>query len=70
MEYFDVYFELFGKKMKTTVCAHNETGAKKIIQKKIVFHKVVKKEDDNEDIKDFMGDDDTFKKLMNMFGMK
>jgi len=71
MEYFDVYFELYGKKMKTTVYAYNKTGAKKIVQEKIVFHKIVKKPKDlsDEDIKDFMGDNDAFNKIMDIFGM-
>ena len=57
--------------MKTTVCAYNETGAKKIIQEKIIYHKVVKKEDDlsDEDVKDFLGNNDTFDRLMDIFGM-
>ncbi len=69
MKEFEVYFELYGKKMKTTVSAYNETGAKKMVQEKIIFHKVVEKLDDNKDIKDFMGDDDAFNRIMDIFGM-
>ena len=65
MEYFDVYFELYGKKMKTTVYAHNKTGAKKIIREKIVFHKIVKKVE--EECNPFS--DTTFKDLLDMLGM-
>lgn len=63
MKDFDVYFELYGKKMKTTVFAYNESSAKKIIREKIVFHKIIEKAD-KKDIKD------TFDNLMDMFGMK
>jgi len=69
MKDFEVCFEIYGKKMKTTVYASNETAAKKIIMEKIIFHKVVEKVDDNKDIKDFMGNDDTFNNLMDIFGM-
>ena len=40
MEY-AVYFEVFGKKMKTIINASNEEEAKYILMGKIVFHKVV-----------------------------
>ena len=71
MKEFIIYFELYGKKMKTTVRAYNETGAKKVVQEKIVFHKIVKKAKNDlsdEDVKNFLGDDNTFNELMNMFG--
>lgn len=71
MENFIIYFELYGKKMKTTVLAYNETDAKKVVQEKIIFHKIVKKinnDFNDEDIKDFLGDDNIFDNLMNIFG--
>ena len=37
---YTVYFELFGKKMKTDVEARNEEHAKGIVKSKIIFHKV------------------------------
>jgi hypothetical protein len=40
MKQFTVYFELFGKKMKTEVFANSESDAKKRISEKIIFHKV------------------------------
>jgi hypothetical protein len=40
MNKFIVYFELFGKKMKTEVFAKSERDAKKRIAEKIVFHKI------------------------------
>lgn len=74
MKNFDVYFELYGKKMKTTVFADNETDIKKIVREKIVFHKIIEKVnekvDEKKDIKDFLGNDDTFNNLMDIFGMK
>lgn len=35
-----VYFESFGKCMKTVVLADNEEDAKNIIKEKIVFHEI------------------------------
>ena len=40
---YTVYFELFGKKMKTDVEAKNEEHAKEIIKSKIIIHKVENK---------------------------
>lgn len=45
MSTYTLYFSLFGKKMKTTVNADTQDKAKLIIMRKIVFHKVVYKED-------------------------
>ncbi len=42
MKEYTVYFEIFGKKMKTTVRAFNEEQAKAFVKNKIVFHKVEK----------------------------
>lgn len=49
---FKVYFELFGKKMKTEVLAINETQAKEIILSKVKFIKVKMIEDNG--IMDFL----------------
>ena len=40
MKEFVVYFELFNKKMKTTVAASTEDEAKSIVANKIIFHKI------------------------------
>ena len=57
MRNYTVYFELFGKKMKTTLIAKNEEEAKEIIKNKIKFYKVEKKSDDNfNDFVDIMED--------------
>jgi hypothetical protein len=71
MKDFEISFELFGKKMRTTISATNESNAKKIILDKIIFHKIVVKNDNNSDdyLNDFMGNDETFKNLMDIFGM-
>lgn len=42
MRDFNVYFELYGKKMKATVTAVNEEEAITEVKNKIVFHKVEK----------------------------
>lgn len=51
MRNFDVYFEIFGKKMKTRILAENEEKAKEEVKNKIVFHKVEKS---NEEFNQFM----------------
>ena len=38
-----VYFELFGKKMKTEVLAKDANHAKEFVKSKIIFHKVENK---------------------------
>lgn len=42
MKNFDVYFEIFGKKMKTRILAENQEKAKEEVKNRIVFHKVEK----------------------------
>jgi hypothetical protein len=60
MKKFNVYFEIFGKKLKTEVEASSQEDAKKKIKNKIIFHKVEKTFDDNKnevkDSSDFMTD--------------
>lgn len=41
-----VYFEIFGKKMRTNILAESENDAKLKIQNKIIFHKIVVPADD------------------------
>jgi len=69
MKDFEICFELYDKKMKTTVSAFNETAAKKIIQDKIIFHKITEITDDHTNVKDFMGNNETFNNLMDILGM-
>ena len=42
MKKFVIYFEFYGRKLKTTVLSDNEENAKKEIKNKIVFHKIEK----------------------------
>ena len=42
-----VFFEIFGRRMKTTVLAENEEQAKRKVIDKLVFHKVVIKQGDD-----------------------
>jgi len=70
MKEYDVYFEIYGKKLKTRITAENKEQAVQFIKDKIIFHKIVSTEDDifsNED------DDkpvDQLEYLKNMFGIK
>jgi len=40
MKEYTIFFELFGKKMKTTIHALSEERAKERLKEKIIFHKV------------------------------
>jgi hypothetical protein len=62
MRNFDVYFEIYGKKMKVRILAENENDAKKEVEKKIIFHKVEKpKEEFNDSMDIFDNIINTFK---------
>jgi hypothetical protein len=63
MEY-KVYFELCGYKLKQTVEAVNASTAKKAIQDKLIFHKIVRTEKENKENKTVV------EELMKIFGMK
>ena len=56
MRNFDVYFEVFGKKMKTRVIAENETEAQKQVLDKIIFHKVKKPNEEFNQCMDMLDD--------------
>lgn len=45
MRNYDVFFEMFGRKMRMRVLAENETTAKEMVKDKIIFHKVTKPDD-------------------------
>lgn len=60
MNTYTIYFEIFGKKMKTTVQAEADYKAKEYVRNRIVFHKVEKVTNDDTIIDD----------LLNIFGMK
>ena len=63
MKPYDIYFEIFGKKMKTTLEANSEEDAKYRLMGKIIFHKVVVKHNP-------FGGDETLEHLKDLFGMK
>lgn len=56
MRNYVIYFELCGKKMKTTIVAENPEQAKEAIKHKIIFHKVEKKKDEFNNIMEMMDD--------------
>jgi hypothetical protein len=62
---YTVYFELYGKKMKTEVYAKDSVDAKKVIKDKIIFHKI--EADSINDVKDaFDGFPDDFKTIFGL----
>lgn len=64
MKNFDVYFEIFSKKMKTRILAENKEKAKEEVKNKIIFHKVEKS---NEEFNQCM---DILEELTNIVGGK
>lgn len=71
---FDVYFELYGKKMKASVKANSYYEAMEAIKNKIVFHKLEIKQE--KPIQDNITDrkskeiDPAVQELLNIFGIK
>ena len=56
MKKYVVWFEAFGKKLRTTVEAENEYKAMDAVKNKIIFYNVVEKEPDElEQMKDILG---------------
>jgi len=55
---YNVYFEIYGKKMRTTVYANNEQEAKYAVRAKIKFHAIIEKPTSNsgpeEDIRELL----------------
>ena len=60
MKTYTVYFEIFGKKMKTTLKAESELQARVDIRNSITFHKVVEQ----------MPEGQMFERLKDIFKMK
>lgn len=62
---FIVYFEIYGKRMKTTVDANNDIDAKAMIKQKIIFHRVEKQQEQQSEksLKDLFGKD--FEDILN-----
>ena len=54
---YEIFFELYGKKMKSTVVAKSEIEAKEAIKNKIIFHKIEEQQWDKhfKDICDNLG---------------
>jgi hypothetical protein len=50
---YEVWFEVYGKKMKTTVLAKHEIEAKELIRQQIIFYKVEQSKDNDPSI-DFL----------------
>ena len=51
---FIIYFEIFGKKLKTTIKAPSKDVARQIVKDKIIFHKIEKEQDFGDTIFDFL----------------
>ena len=66
MKKYTIYFEIFGKKLKTTVLAENKEHAKEIIKNKIVFYRI-DEEIENDIFDSFFNGGDVFDNLMNIF---
>jgi hypothetical protein len=71
MNEYEVFFELYGKKMRTKIVADNEEYAKDTVIQNINFCKVVKQESPKEPVKDAgFNNDESFTFLMGIFGLK
>ena len=69
MKEFEVFFEVFSKKMKTTVAAYNSEDAGLIVQKNLRILSVQELEEEEEEIEDEPEEDKTLSLLKKMFGM-
>jgi hypothetical protein len=56
MKQYIVYFEIYGKKLKTTIRAESEGHAKETIRNKIIFYKVKLDNDPEDYVVDFLKD--------------
>lgn len=61
MKKYEILFEVYGKKLKTTIEANSEEKAKEIVKNKIRFDKITELRTKDDDILD---------QMMGMFGMK
>lgn len=66
MNKYSIYFEVYGKKLKTVVFASSEKEAKQIVLDKIIFHKIVKEKND----KGFDQMTDAFDSIMSILNLK
>ena len=73
MKQYKIYFEIFGKKMWTTLDAESIEDAKLELFNKITFHKVVStdgKQDEPKSYNNLFDSNDSFNKIMDMFAIK
>ncbi len=73
MKEYEIYFEIFGKKMRTKLDAESIEDAKLELFNKITFHKVVSvdgKQDEPKSYNNLFDSNDSFINIMNLFGMK
>ncbi len=61
MKKYEIFFEIYGKKLKTTIEANSEEKAKEIVKNKIRFDKITELKSKDDDIVD---------QMLNMFGIK
>lgn len=64
MKTYEIFFEIYGKKLKTTIEANSIDMAKAIIKDKIRFDKITELKSNNNDNNDLLD------QMLNMFGMK
>jgi hypothetical protein len=64
MKTYIIYFEIFGKKMKTIIEAYSKSEAKQKVKNKIIFHKI---DSESNDVKNDIIDLDGLK---NMLGIR
>lgn len=65
MKNYDVYFEIFGKKMKKVVLAETMTEAKQKVIQQIKWHKVIEKPND-----EFNKSIDLLDNILDVMGVK
>jgi hypothetical protein len=74
MNKYTIFFEMFDRKMKTTIEAFDESHAKRLLCERIIYHKIVLTEDnditeDPEDVPNQIMNNPTLENLMDIFGM-
>jgi hypothetical protein len=65
MKTWTVYFELFGKKMKTDVQADSPYAAQCKVKDKIIFHRTIESQSQTP-----KNEEDVFNSIRDIFGMK
>lgn len=70
MKEYDVYFEIYGKKLKTKIVADSTKQAMQIVKDKIIFHKIIATKDNIFTSEDNDEPIDQLEHLKNMLGIK